>query len=101
MIKEMLAELAEQTTGPVSRVLERGENFKIIVLAFSPGMILKAHKTPVPAKLIVVHGQVNYRQGDQVTLLEKFDEMPIPVDLLHSVEAIEESVCFLIQAAKL
>ncbi|MNL35784.1 hypothetical protein D3C87_1578320 [compost metagenome] len=61
-------------------------------------MILKAHQTSLKAKLVVIEGKVNYIESERSIVLEKFDELEIPKTIVHSVEALEDSICLLIQS---
>lgn len=97
IIKEALAQLVAQQKGPVVKILEKGEHFKVIVLAFKKGMELKAHQTPIPACLLVMEGSVVYQEESRTINLAKFDDFSIPVNVLHSVNALEDSTCLLIQ----
>ncbi|MEO8416845.1 MAG: hypothetical protein ABI472_24490 [Ginsengibacter sp.] len=96
IIQEILAQL-ENTVNPIVKILQRGDQFKVIAMGFKKGMILKEHKTPIPAKLVVIDGNVLYRQGEESIALNKFDEHEIPVNIIHSVEALHDSICILIQ----
>lgn len=98
IIKEVLAQLAQSQTGPVIKILEKGDQFKVIVLGFKKEMVLKAHQTPLRAKLVVVEGKVNYIEETRSVVLEKFDELAIPKTVIHSVAALEDSICLLIQS---
>jgi hypothetical protein len=42
-------------------------------------------------------GSVEYRQGDDIVLLHKHDSFDIPVEEVHSVWAMEDSLCLLTQ----
>lgn len=97
IIKEVLAQLEQARNGPVVKVLEKGTQFKVIVLAFKKGMELKAHHTPIPARLVVVEGKVNYMEMERSLVLTRYDDLSIPVNIQHSVKALEDSVCLLIQ----
>lgn len=96
IIQDVLAQLGN-SENPVVKIMRRGDQFKVIVLGFKKGMLLKEHKTPVPAKLVVVDGSVQYTQGQDSIVLNKYDDHDIPVDIMHSVTAMEDSLCFLIQ----
>lgn len=95
-LKEILLEL-ETANHPVVKALHKGEQFKTIAIGFKKGMILKEHKTNLPAKLFVIQGKVIYKQGEVFTLLNAYDEIEIPTNILHSVEATEDSLCLLTQ----
>lgn len=96
IIQEVLSQL-ESATGPVVKVLQRSDHVKVIVLGFKKGMVLKEHQTGVTTKLVIIEGSVSYRQAEKTLALNKFDDLDIPVHIMHSVEALEDSICFLIQ----
>ena len=96
IIKEALAEL-EFKQNPVAKILHTSDTVKIIVLAFKKGMVLKEHKTAISAKLLVIDGKVKYLSSVTETILNLHDEFLIPINELHAVEAIEDSVCLLIK----
>lgn len=99
VINEILAELEHQNSEhPTIKILKKGEGYKIIVIGFKKGMILKEHSTPIPAKLLVIEGKVNYKEADKNLILDKFNEYEIPINVIHAVEALEDSICLLIQA---
>lgn len=96
IINDLLSQL-ENSTSPVTKILQKGENFKVIAMAFKKEMILKEHKTAIPAKLLVLDGSVVFKEASKSVVMNKYDEMEIPVNELHSVEALADSVCLLIQ----
>jgi quercetin dioxygenase-like cupin family protein len=96
MIKEILAEL-ETKNHPVAKALYKTDAFKVLAIAFKKGMVLKEHKASLPSKLIVMEGSIMYKNKDIERFLHKYDEHVIPADETHFVEAIEDSLCILIQ----
>ncbi|MFV8342310.1 hypothetical protein [Flavobacterium sp. XS2P39] len=94
MFKDILEKL-ENAVNPVVQVVQNTSCSKVIVIAFKKGMVLKEHKTDVTAKLLVIKGNVIYKEESQHTELFLYDEKDIPVTVLHSVEAIEDSLCLL------
>ena len=96
IIKEILAEL-EMKDHPVAKALFKKEGFKVLVLAFKNGMVLKEHKANVPTKLVVLEGRVKYKSETTEIELGKYDEFEIPVNELHAVNALENSLCMLVQ----
>lgn len=94
MFKDILKKL-ENAVNPVVHVVQNTSCSKVIVIAFKKGMVLKEHKTDVTAKLLVIKGSVIYKEESQRTELFLYDEKDIPVTVLHSVEAIEDSLCLL------
>ena len=96
VIKEVLAEL-ETKDHPVAKALYKKEGFKILILAFKKGMILKEHKANVPTKLIVLEGKIVYESDATEMILNKYDEFEIPVNDLHAVHALDDALCMLVQ----
>jgi quercetin dioxygenase-like cupin family protein len=95
-IKEILKQL-ETSNHPVAKPLHNGDNFKVLIIGFKSGMKLKSHQANIPSKLTVISGKVIYKQHEKETELQKFDEVQIPVNIIHSVEAKEDSICLLTQ----
>lgn len=96
IIKEILRQL-ETAVHPVAKALHIGDHFKVLTIGFKKGMILKEHQAHLPSKLFVLNGEVIYKEGDVTTTLSAYDEMAIPVQVLHSVEALADSLCLLTQ----
>lgn len=96
IIKNILAQLSE-TTRPVSKIVKSGTSFKTIAIGIKKGMIWRDHKAVMPTKLLVVQGTLIYRQGEKKVVLEQFDDLDIPVEIIHSLEAVTDSLCILVQ----
>ncbi len=96
IIKEILEQL-KTSKSPVAKALHKGEHFKVLALALSKGMILKEHKTALPAKLVVLSGSVIYNEGDKHLTLNQYDQTDIPVSIIHSVECTSDALCLLTQ----
>lgn len=95
-IKDILSRL-ETVTHPVAQVMQKGDGYRIIAIGFRKQMILNSHKASMPSVLTVLNGKVNYRINNESTVLSQYDQVEIPVDLIHSVEAVEDSLCLLTQ----
>jgi len=95
-IKDVLQQL-DTSTHPVAKALHKGEHFKVLVLGFKKGMVLKEHKTSLPAKLTVFSGKVVYVEMGSSKKLHPYDETDIPVGVIHSVECLEDAICLLTQ----
>jgi len=96
IIKSILKELQTEVN-PIARSLHTNDHFKILIIGFKTGMKIKEFKTMNTSKLTVISGSVLYRENNVSLKLEKFDEIDIPADIKHSVEALEESLCLLTQ----
>jgi quercetin dioxygenase-like cupin family protein len=95
-IQSILSDL-KTSSHPVAKALHKGDHFRILMLGFHKGMLLNDHKAHIPSKLTVVNGSVIYKEGDKIVTLQQYDEVEIPVEIIHSVEAIEDSLCILSQ----
>mgnify|MGYP006173447417 CR=1 FL=1 len=93
--EKQIKEKLKTATNPIAQSLHSGTGFNVLLLGFNKGMVLKEHKTRTRAKLTVLEGLVFYREGNRVVELQQFDEIDIPVDVLHAVEAAEDSLCLL------
>jgi len=96
IIKEIKEEL-KASRHPVAKSLHHGIGFKVLLIGFTRGMILKEHKAHVQSKLTVLEGAVIYKEESRVVELMKYDEVGIPIEITHSVEAIQDSLCILTQ----
>jgi quercetin dioxygenase-like cupin family protein len=96
VIKSALDEL-KQSAHPVAKIIHHHADCNTLVLAFKKGMVLKEHKTDRPTTLLVIDGEINYSVGEESINLEKFNQIGIPVGLLHAIEATEDAICLLIQ----
>lgn len=96
ILKEIDTQLAT-ALHPVAKALHKGEHFKVIAIGFRKGMVLKEHQAHTPTKLFILKGQIVYHENDISTTLGLFDEIDISVNVLHHVEALEDSLCLLTQ----
>lgn len=95
-IKKIKEEL-KVSDHPVVKSLHHGAAFKVLILGFKKGMILKEHKARVQSKLTVLEGAVIFKEENKTVELEQYDEVEIPTEIMHSVEAMEDSLCILSQ----
>jgi len=94
ILKEILSKIPK-ADNPIIKIIHKNDSFKVIGIGFKKGAILKEHLTALPAKLMVIQGEVVYREHDKTIVLQQFDEYEIPVNELHSVEANKDSLCIL------
>lgn len=94
MFSELLQKL-ETAENPVAEIIQKTDCCKVLVIGFKKGMILKEHKTDIPARLLVIKGSVIYKEKNHQEALSLYDMENIQPDILHSVEAKEDSLCLL------
>lgn len=99
IIKEILKTL-ETTKGetPVIKLIHKNDNSKLMALGFNKGMVLGNHQTDIPATLIVLQGVVNYQEEGRNIIVNALEELSIPVNVTHSVTALQDSMCIVIRA---
>jgi quercetin dioxygenase-like cupin family protein len=96
ILKEIIASL-KNAAHPVAKALHKGEHFKVLAIGFKKAMVLKEHQAYLPTKLFVLNGQVVYKENGVRTILSSLEEIEIPINILHSVEATKDSLCLLTQ----
>ena len=96
IIKNILTEL-ETAEKPVGKMLRKGTAFHVLAIGFKKGMILPKHTSSLPARLVVIKGEVSYNNAEGSNRLKLYDEYEIPVDEPRWVEASEESVILVIK----
>lgn len=94
MFQELFQKL-ETAESPVVLVIQKTATTKVLAIAFKKGMILKEHKTEVPALLLVIKGSVRYKEGHLEEPILIYHEKKIPTEILHSLEALDDSLCIL------
>lgn len=97
MTIKQVKEKLKTSKGPVALSLHQGSGFKTLVMGFNKGMILKEHKAHLKSKLTVLEGAVIYQEKDREVTLNKYEEVDIPLEVTHWVEALEDSLCLLTQ----
>lgn len=68
--------------------IKKSDKIKYFAVALGGGAVLKKHKTPVPATLFVVKGEINFVFSDREYVLREGDVFEIPVDEVHEVVGI-------------
>jgi quercetin dioxygenase-like cupin family protein len=96
LIKKVLSEL-ETSSHPVAKAFHKGAHFRVLVMAFKKGMKLKDHKAHLTSRFVVIEGSVIYQENEKQIKLSKFDEVDIPVEVIHTVVALQDSICLLTQ----
>lgn len=96
IIKEIISEL-ESSAKPVYKMLRKGENYHVLAIGFNKNMILEKHKSNIPARILVIKGEVVYNHDGGNTTLGLYDEYEIPVEETHWVEAKEDSMMLVIK----
>ncbi len=95
MLHELLAKLAKSDQ-PVSKVLVKNDDTRVMAVGLKKDGVLKEHTTPVPTQLMVIKGHVLFRTEDKETPLNCYDHFEITPHEKHSVVALEDALFILI-----
>ncbi len=96
LVKEILSELPTATK-PAVRKFEQKEGSHVLAIGLNKNVLLKEHKSDIPAKILVIKGSITYITGDKRTNLDLFDEHIIPIGEYHAVEPHEDSIFLVIK----
>lgn len=96
LVKELISELPTATKILV-RKFEQEAGSHVLAIGLNKDVILKEHKSDIPARILVIKGAVTYIAGEKRTRLELFDEHIIPVGEYHAVEPHEDSIFLVIK----
>ncbi|HSI69901.1 MAG TPA: hypothetical protein VK941_06700 [Gillisia sp.] len=91
VLKEIIKEL-KTSKNPVYKMLRKGENSHILAIGFNKDMLLKKHKSDIPARILVIKGEVVYNSDNVSATLGLYNEYEIPVGESHWVTANEDSM---------
>lgn len=95
-VEEIVAQI-KYSDKPVAKSFHTTDHFKVLLFGFKKGMNLHDHKAYHPTKLLVMTGEIMYHQGKEVKKLKQFDEVLIPVEAVHSLTALDDSLVLLTQ----
>jgi len=98
VLKEIIKDL-ESSKDPVYKMLHKWETSHILAIGFKKGMLLKKHKSDIPARIVVIKGEVVYSSDNGSTTLGLYDEYEIPVKEFHWVEANEDSLMLVMKGS--
>lgn len=97
MIIQQLLEKLENSSTPLAQALHKSDHSKALAMVFKKGMRLKEHKAILPSTLVVIKGEVVYKDSSSKITVRLYENCIIPVNVIHEVEATEDSICILMQ----
>lgn len=97
MIIREINEKPETSAKAVAILYHKSGDHKTMFIGFKQGMTLDQHRTHLPARHMVITGNVSYIQADVKTHLGQYDFKDIPINIIHEILANEDSLCMLIQ----
>lgn len=82
-------------TKPATKILLKNKASNVIAIKLAIGVTLSDHKSPGPAKILVLKGAVIYRSENNNIILKPYEEFLIPLEDIHSVTGEENSIFLL------
>lgn len=96
IIKEILSELSSATK-PVIGKFEQKEGSHVLAIGLNKDVVLKEHKSDIPARILVIKGSIVYIAGEKRKEIGLFEEHIIPIGEYHAVEPKEDSIFLVIK----
>jgi len=93
-IKEIF-EKTKSANKPVTQLLSKGSNSKLIGIGLRKDVVLKEHKAPGPTTMVILKGQLEYTTKESVKNFYELNEYQIPLEEIHSVKGVEDCVFLL------
>jgi quercetin dioxygenase-like cupin family protein len=97
MIIQEIINLMPSSDKVITRILRKYDQNRIIAIGLKKGLFLPDHITDVPALLIPIQGKVYFRSEVLSKEVQALEEVEIPLNVVHSLEALEDSICILIK----
>lgn len=105
MIKDLptvdyIREKLKSSEDPIAKAFHIGDGFRVLLFGFRKGMSMKDHdhEDIHRTKLFVIEGHLIYREkSGKEHSLKRYDEFEVPADMIHRIEAVEDSLMLLTQ----
>ncbi len=85
-------------TKPLSNLVYKSSTSKLIAIGLNEQVRLEKHTAPGRTKLIVIEGHIQYKCNQKTLDLHAYDSYDIPLNEVHSVEALSPSLFLLLIA---
>jgi len=97
MTIQKIYNLLPSSDHPVESIIHENYCFKVSLIGFKNGMMLREKKVDKPTKITVLNGSVKYFELDKKVTLQQYDEYEIPAEVTHYIVAEDNSLCLLTQ----
>lgn len=92
MGEQLLEEANAASAGRAALTLARGNDLTVVLTAITAGTVLHEHRAPGPATVVILNGSIVFSSNTENITLEKGEAVVFTADVLHAVEANEDSV---------
>jgi quercetin dioxygenase-like cupin family protein len=91
MVEKLMREATFATSGRSSLTLAHGDEMTVVLIVLKAGFLLKEHPAPAAATVITLSGNIMFSTKTREITLEQGEAVTFTADILHSVEAKEDS----------
>lgn len=96
MARQLMDEDAFAESGRNALTLVRGDEMTVVLTVIRAGTALHEHRAPGPATVILLSGNIRMLGGDEKMPLEPGSAVSFTADVLHAVEAVEDSAFLIV-----
>ncbi len=96
MAEKLMREATFTTSGRASLTLARGDEMTVVLITLKAGAALKEHPAPATATVIALNGSIIFSTKATEISLEQGEAVTFTADVLHAVEAKEDSALLVI-----
>ncbi len=96
MAEKLMREATFTTSGRASLTLARGDEMTVVLITLKAGAALKEHPAPATATVITLDGSIIFSTKATEISLEQGEAVTFTADVLHAVEAKEDSALLVI-----
>lgn len=77
--------------------IKNSDRSQVIAIGLKKDQVLKKHLTTIPALLVLLKGKIAFEMEGNISELSTHHTFNIPINILHEVTALEESVFLVIK----
>lgn len=100
MAEQLIEEATAASTGRAALTLARGDDLTVVLTAMTAGTVLHEHRAPSSATVVALNGSIVFSSSTENVRLEQGEAVVFTADVLHAVEANEDSVFLIVIGGK-
>ena len=100
MAERLIEEATAASTGRAALTLARGDDLTVVLTAMTAGTVLHEHRAPSSATVVTLNGSIVFSSSTENVRLEQGEAVVFTADVLHAVEASEDSVFLIVIGGK-
>ena len=100
MAEQLMEEATAASTGRASLTLAHGDDLTVVLTAMTVGTALHEHRAPSSATVVTLNGSIVFSSSNENVRLGQGEAVVFTADVLHTVEAKEDSAFLIIIGGK-